>query len=33
VPTGTGLGIEVDEDKVIELMKRNAGDRLLRPSK
>lgn len=33
VPTGAGPGIEVDEDKVIELMKRNAGDRLLRSYK
>ena len=30
VPTGPGLGIEVDEAKVVELMKRSAGDRLLR---
>ncbi|MFZ2053901.1 MAG: enolase C-terminal domain-like protein, partial [Candidatus Aminicenantales bacterium] len=30
VPTGPGLGIEVDEAKVIELMKRSGADRLLR---
>jgi L-alanine-DL-glutamate epimerase-like enolase superfamily enzyme len=27
VPTGPGLGIEVDEDKVIELMKQSSGDK------
>jgi L-alanine-DL-glutamate epimerase-like enolase superfamily enzyme len=31
VPEGPGLGIEVDEDKVVELMKRSGGDKLLRP--
>ncbi len=30
VPTGPGLGIEVDEDKVVDLMKRSSGDRLVR---
>lgn len=29
VPVGPGLGIEVDEDKVVDLMKRSGGDRLL----
>ena len=29
VPDGPGLGIEVDEDKVIALMKRSGGDKLL----
>ena len=29
VPTGPGLGIEVDEAKVVELMKRSHGDTLL----
>ena len=29
VPTGPGLGISVDEQKVIELMKRSGGDQLL----
>jgi len=29
VPTGPGLGIEVDEAKVVELMKRSGGDRFL----
>jgi muconate cycloisomerase len=29
VPTGPGLGVEVDEVKVVELMKRSGGDRLL----
>lgn len=29
VPKGAGLGVEVDEAKVIELMKRSGGDRLL----
>ena len=33
VPKGTGLGIEVDEEKVVELMKRSGGDRLLRGMK
>jgi L-alanine-DL-glutamate epimerase-like enolase superfamily enzyme len=28
-PTGFGLGIEVDEDKVIDLMRRSGGDRLV----
>lgn len=28
VPQGPGLGIEVDEEKVIELMKRSGGDKL-----
>ena len=31
VPTGPGLGIEVDEDKVVALMKRSGGDKLIRP--
>lgn len=31
VPTGPGLGIEVDEDKVVALMKRSGGDKLLKP--
>ena len=31
VPEGPGLGIEVDEDKVVELMKRSGGDRLGQP--
>ena len=30
VPAGPGLGVEVDEQKVIELMKRSGGDKLLR---
>jgi L-alanine-DL-glutamate epimerase-like enolase superfamily enzyme len=30
VPAGPGLGIEVDEAKVVELMKDSGGDRLLR---
>jgi L-alanine-DL-glutamate epimerase-like enolase superfamily enzyme len=30
VPAGPGLGIEVDEAKVVELMKHSGGDRLLR---
>ena len=30
IPEGPGLGIEVDEDKVIELMKRSGGDRLIK---
>jgi L-alanine-DL-glutamate epimerase-like enolase superfamily enzyme len=30
VPTGPGLGIEVDEAKVVELMKQSLGDKLLR---
>ena len=30
VPTGPGLGVEVDEQKVIDLMRRSGGDRLLR---
>lgn len=30
VPEGPGLGIEVDEDKVLELMKKPGGDKLLR---
>jgi L-alanine-DL-glutamate epimerase-like enolase superfamily enzyme len=29
VPEGPGLGIEVDEEKVIELMKQSGGDKLL----
>ena len=29
VPEGPGLGIEVDEEKVVELMKRSGGDKLL----
>lgn len=29
VPSGPGLGIEVDEAKVVELMKRSGGDRFL----
>ena len=29
VPRGPGLGIAVDEDKVIELMKRSGGDKLI----
>ncbi len=28
VPTGPGLGIEVDEDKVVDLMRRSGGDQL-----
>jgi muconate cycloisomerase len=32
VPDGPGLGVEVDEDKVIALMKRSGGDRLIRQS-
>jgi len=31
VPDGPGLGIEVDEEKVIALMKKSGGDRLIRP--
>ncbi len=30
VPTGPGLGIEVDQDKVLDLMKRSGGDKLIR---
>jgi L-alanine-DL-glutamate epimerase-like enolase superfamily enzyme len=30
VPEGPGLGVEVDENKVVELMKRCGGDKLLR---
>jgi L-alanine-DL-glutamate epimerase-like enolase superfamily enzyme len=30
VPTGPGLGIEVDEDKVVDLMNRSGGDKLIR---
>lgn len=30
VPTGPGLGIEVDEDKVVALMKKSGGDKLIR---
>ncbi len=30
VPDGPGLGIDVDEDKVIELMKRSGGDKLVK---
>lgn len=30
VPQGPGLGIDVDEDKVIELMKHSGGDKLIR---
>ena len=30
VPKGPGLGIEVDEEKVVDLMKRSEGDKLLR---
>ena len=30
LPRGSGLGVEVDEEKVIELMKRSGGDRLLK---
>jgi len=30
VPEGPGLGIEVDEDKVVELMKRSGGDKLVK---
>ena len=30
VPDGAGLGIEVDENKVVELMRRSGGDKLLR---
>jgi muconate cycloisomerase len=29
VPEGAGLGVEVDETRVVELMKRSGGDRLL----
>ena len=29
-PSGPGLGIEVDEDKVLDLMKRSGGDELLK---
>jgi hypothetical protein len=29
VPTGPGLGIDVDEQKLIELMKRSGGNKLL----
>jgi muconate cycloisomerase len=28
VPAGPGLGIEVDEDKVVDLMKRSGGEKL-----
>jgi muconate cycloisomerase len=28
VPAAPGLGIEVDEDKVVDLMKRSGGDKL-----
>ncbi len=28
VPTGPGLGIEVDEDRVVELMKRSGGEKI-----
>ncbi len=30
IPTGPGLGIEVDEDKVIQLMKQSGGEKLIR---
>jgi L-alanine-DL-glutamate epimerase-like enolase superfamily enzyme len=30
LPTGPGLGIEVDEGKVVKLMERSGGDKLLR---
>ena len=30
VPEGPGLGVDVDEDKVADLMKRSGGDKLLR---
>jgi L-alanine-DL-glutamate epimerase-like enolase superfamily enzyme len=30
IPTGPGLGIEVDEQKVIDLMKRSGGEQLLK---
>jgi L-alanine-DL-glutamate epimerase-like enolase superfamily enzyme len=30
VPTGPGLGVEVDEQQLIDLMKRSGGDKLLR---
>ena len=30
VPEGVGLGIDVDENKVIELMKRSGGDKLIK---
>ncbi len=30
LPTGPGLGIEVDEGKVVELMKKSGGDKLLK---
>jgi L-alanine-DL-glutamate epimerase-like enolase superfamily enzyme len=30
VPTGPGLGIEVDEDKVTQLMKQSGGEKLIR---
>jgi muconate cycloisomerase len=30
VPEGPGLGVEVDEDKVVALMKQSGGDRLVR---
>ncbi|HOX38057.1 MAG TPA: enolase C-terminal domain-like protein [Candidatus Brocadiia bacterium] len=30
VPDGAGLGIEVDENKVVELMKKSGGDRILK---
>ena len=30
LPQGPGLGIEVDEEKVIELMKSTGGDKVLR---
>jgi L-alanine-DL-glutamate epimerase-like enolase superfamily enzyme len=29
-PSGPGLGVEVDEEKVVELMKKSGGDALLR---
>jgi L-alanine-DL-glutamate epimerase-like enolase superfamily enzyme len=29
LPTGPGLGIEVDQDKVVDLMKRSGGDKLI----
>ncbi|VGO14933.1 o-succinylbenzoate synthase [Pontiella desulfatans] len=33
VPKGAGLGVEVDEAKVVELMKRSGGDKMLRGMK
>ncbi|MGB7296792.1 MAG: enolase C-terminal domain-like protein [Candidatus Aminicenantales bacterium] len=30
VPAGPGLGIEIDQDKVVDLMNRSSGDRILR---